>query len=70
MTEEEVVRVVARGMYLEYCRRNGKEAWRDGYVSPWALDYAEVAVRMLGYEPDVTRDELESLMVPVPDGAA
>lgn len=64
MTEEEVTRMVARGMYLVYCRRNGKEAWRDGYVPPWALDYAETAIRMLGYPDDLTRSELAALMVP------
>lgn len=70
MTDEDVVRMVARGMYVVYCERNNLTQFRRGYVPAWALDYAEVAVRMLGYPDDVTREELESLMVTASDGAA
>lgn len=64
MTDDEVCRMVARGMYLVYCQTRGVPPYRGGYVPAWALDYADVAIRMLGYPDDVTRDELERLMVP------
>lgn len=64
MTEEEITRMVARGMYLVYCQQRGYRPHREGYVPDWALDYAETAIRMLGYPDDVTRSELAALMVP------
>jgi hypothetical protein len=53
---------LARKFYEKYCEAAGKKAYRDPYVPPWALDYAAVAVEMLGYDAA----ELQALGIGVP----
>lgn len=52
MSDEEIIRSLARLMYLVYCERNGKRPHRSGYVPGWALDYAETALDALGADDD------------------
>lgn len=52
MSEDKLIRALARLMYLVYCERAGKRPHRDGYVPGWALDYAECALDVLGYDDD------------------
>lgn len=50
-----VVRHLARRFYDAYCDVNGRRPYRDGYVPAWALDYAEIAVDVLGFDDDTAR---------------
>lgn len=50
-----VVHFLARKFYNAYCDVHGRRPYRDGYVPAWALDYAEIAVEVLGFDDDVVQ---------------
>jgi hypothetical protein len=49
---EYVVSKLAQRIHERYLDTTGKEPWRSGKVSPWALEYAEVAVDALGWDDE------------------
>lgn len=44
---------MARAMYVKYCEGKGFEPWAMPYVPVWAMDYADVALKVLD-EDDVS----------------
>lgn len=63
MQDEWVTRKLARLMYLVYCRHNGSNPFHGDYVPAWALDYAQVAVEVLGYDEEGVSSLSEQLEV-------
>lgn len=58
---EYVVSKVAQGIHKRYLETTGREPWKGGKASPWAFEYAEVAVDLLGWDDDaLSRLEGES----------
>lgn len=50
--EEWVTGRLARRMYLRYCEENQRRPFRKEYAPPWAYDYAQLAVTLLGYDDE------------------
>lgn len=50
--EQAVIALLARALYLNYCQKKGFTPNARPYVPAWAIDYANVAVRYLGYDDD------------------
>ena len=50
--EDTVVRLLARVLYLQYCRVKGFAPNRNPYVPAWAIDYARVSVDQLGWDEE------------------
>ena len=50
--EQWVTDRLARRMYLRYCQENQRRPFRKEYAPPWARDYANLAVMLLGYDED------------------
>lgn len=61
MSEDDVVRRLAHLFYVSYCRQKKSRPARNGYLPPWALDYAALAVEALGF--DDTADSAMARMV-------
>jgi hypothetical protein len=49
---EYVVSKLAQRIHERYLDTTGREPWKSGKVSPWALEYAEVAVDALGWDDE------------------
>jgi hypothetical protein len=47
-----VTGLLARVLYLQYCKQKGFRATAAPYVPAWALDYARVSLDMLGYDDE------------------
>ena len=53
VTEDDtVVSLLARVLYLQYCKAKGFRPTGAPYVPAWALDYARVSLDMLGYDDE------------------
>jgi hypothetical protein len=50
---EYVVSKIAHHIHQKYLTTTGKEPWKNGKAAPWAYEYAEVAVDILGWDDDV-----------------
>ena len=55
MSEDDVVRRLAHVFYVSYCRQKGTRPAKNGYLPPWALDYAILAVEALGFDDSADR---------------
>lgn len=51
------VHLLARFMYHYYCKEKGFTPYAAPWVPRWAIDYAELAVKMYGYTDEAV-DEL------------
>ena len=49
---EYVISMLAKKIHDKYLYSTGKEPWRSGKASPWAHEYAEVAVDILGWDDE------------------
>ena len=52
---EYVVSKIAQRIHLKYLDSTGKEPWKNGKAAPWAYEYAEVAVDILGWDEDALK---------------
>lgn len=60
MTEKEeetqVTGLLARAFYLKYCKVRGTTPNPQPYVPAWAIDYAVIGIRTLGYDDDAIEE--------------
>ena len=54
--ETRVLGLLARAFYLDYCKAREFVPRREPYVPEWAIDYAQTAIQILGYDDEALEE--------------
>lgn len=67
MSDQRATLMLARFLYHAYCKEKGFTPYAPPWVPRWAIDYAQLAVKVYGYTDeavDELQQDLERLDVP------
>jgi hypothetical protein len=67
MADQRATLMLARYLYHSYCKEKGYSPYAPPWVPRWAIDYAQLAVKVYGYTDeavDELQDEVEKMDIP------